>query len=67
MNERKRVKVKYLSTGFETEYYEDVAVKLEKKGKIMILKNDFAKLEKKKPEDKKPEKSENKEEKKSVL
>lgn len=53
MNERKRVKVKYINSGFETEYYEDVAKKLEKKGKIKILKQETAKSDKKKPGDKK--------------
>ncbi|MBN2531892.1 MAG: hypothetical protein JXB88_03315 [Spirochaetales bacterium] len=53
MTERKRVKVKYINSGFETEYYEDVAEKLKKKGKIMILKQETVKSDRKKPAEKK--------------
>ena len=53
MKERKRVKVKYVNSGFETEYYEDVAEKLEKKGKITILKQEIVKPDKKKTGDRK--------------
>jgi len=42
----KRIKVRYLLNGFETEYLEDVAQKLAKKGLVEVVAPKQAKLKK---------------------
>jgi hypothetical protein len=50
----KRIRIRYLLNGFETEYLEDIAQKLVKKGLVEIVAPEQAKTKKKTGSEEKP-------------